>query len=404
MLFLVCDIPKTTYAKAYVYKPDDTQPHYILDRGFTGHQHLDAFNLIDMKVRVYDPYIGRFLSPDPYVQMPDYSQNFNRYSYCLNNPLIYIDPSGEIPILIPIIAGAIIGGYLGGAAAEGWKMDPGKWAWNSNTWAGIGIGAAFGAAGGYGFAVGAPALASTGFFTHFGASGTLAAYALTGSATLGAVGYGSGFSGGILYSNGNWEYSHKSGMLGLEVGSSIGLAAGSLAGLVESYEQPKALPQVNIPKPKWSGDFFIGPEEEAKELLLNYSKSLNIETSYWSTDKGFYFAPTHGKAYGTLKDKYNNPIGYNRILGYRQNTMKDTYRYTKVYKKDGGTYIYPRLFGVYARVYYKAHTHPHSSPPSDSDRFASYNLGIRCATFGWNGNEYWFRQIVPPLMMIRHSF
>jgi len=37
----------------------------------------------------------RFLSPDPYVQMPDYTQNFNRYSYALNNPLIYTDPSGE---------------------------------------------------------------------------------------------------------------------------------------------------------------------------------------------------------------------------------------------------------------------------------------------------------------------
>ena len=40
--------------------------------------------------------LGRFLSPDPYVQAPDFSQNFNRYSYCLNNPLKYTDPDGEI--------------------------------------------------------------------------------------------------------------------------------------------------------------------------------------------------------------------------------------------------------------------------------------------------------------------
>ncbi len=59
-LFLVFNLPKTTYAKAYVYKPDDTQPYYILDRGFTGHQHLDAFNLVDMKGRVYDPYVQIF--------------------------------------------------------------------------------------------------------------------------------------------------------------------------------------------------------------------------------------------------------------------------------------------------------------------------------------------------------
>jgi hypothetical protein len=43
---------------------------------------------------MYDPVLGRFLSPDPFVQAPDFSQNFNRYSYCLNNPLKYTDPSG----------------------------------------------------------------------------------------------------------------------------------------------------------------------------------------------------------------------------------------------------------------------------------------------------------------------
>ena len=39
--------------------------------------------------RVYDPFIGQFLSPGNYVQVLDFTQNFNRYSYCLNNPLIY---------------------------------------------------------------------------------------------------------------------------------------------------------------------------------------------------------------------------------------------------------------------------------------------------------------------------
>ncbi len=67
----------------------------INDRGFTGHEHLTEFELIDMNGRVYDPILGRFLSIDPYVQMPDYRDGFNRYAYCLNNPLIYTDPSGE---------------------------------------------------------------------------------------------------------------------------------------------------------------------------------------------------------------------------------------------------------------------------------------------------------------------
>jgi hypothetical protein len=49
-----------------------------------------------MNARLYDPVLGRFLSPDPYVQAPNFSQNFNRYAYCLNNPLKYTDPTGEI--------------------------------------------------------------------------------------------------------------------------------------------------------------------------------------------------------------------------------------------------------------------------------------------------------------------
>ena len=60
-------------------------------RGYCGHEMLNEFNLINMNGRIYDPVLGCFLSPDNYVQMPDNSQNFNRYSYCLNNPLKYTD-------------------------------------------------------------------------------------------------------------------------------------------------------------------------------------------------------------------------------------------------------------------------------------------------------------------------
>ena len=68
----------------------------VIDRGYTGHEHLDQLGLIDMKGRMYDPRLGRFLSPDPFVQAPTDPQNYNRYSYCLNNPLKYTDPSGNV--------------------------------------------------------------------------------------------------------------------------------------------------------------------------------------------------------------------------------------------------------------------------------------------------------------------
>lgn len=64
------------------------------DRGFTGHEHIEETGLIHMNGRVYDPTIGRFLSPDPFVQDSADLQNLNRYSYVLNNPLSATDPSG----------------------------------------------------------------------------------------------------------------------------------------------------------------------------------------------------------------------------------------------------------------------------------------------------------------------
>lgn len=61
---------------------------------FTGHLQLDALDLIHMGGRGYDPLLGRFTSPDPFVQSIANSQALNRYSYVLNDPLSYTDPSG----------------------------------------------------------------------------------------------------------------------------------------------------------------------------------------------------------------------------------------------------------------------------------------------------------------------
>ncbi|MCK9292226.1 MAG: polymorphic toxin type 23 domain-containing protein [Bacteroidales bacterium] len=82
--------------------------------GFTGHEHLYAFNLINMNGRngVYpewlryfgNPMVSRMLSPDNYIQAPDFSQSFNRYSYAWNNPLVFTDLDGEF--LIPALFGA----------------------------------------------------------------------------------------------------------------------------------------------------------------------------------------------------------------------------------------------------------------------------------------------------------
>ncbi|WP_083915660.1 RHS repeat-associated core domain-containing protein [Thiofilum flexile] len=74
-------------------------------RGFTGHEHLEGLGLVHMNARLYDPEIGRFISPDTFIQAPTQSQNYNRYVYVMNNPLKYTDPSGYF---FNFIIGAII--------------------------------------------------------------------------------------------------------------------------------------------------------------------------------------------------------------------------------------------------------------------------------------------------------
>ena len=86
------------------FTPGSEPVLFVAGRGFTGHacppklkrrwEHMPWFNSINMNGRVYDPLIGQFLSPDNYIQDPEFTQDYNRYTYCLNNPLAYSDPSG----------------------------------------------------------------------------------------------------------------------------------------------------------------------------------------------------------------------------------------------------------------------------------------------------------------------
>jgi RHS repeat-associated protein len=78
----------------------DSRTAWITNRGYTGHEHLDAFGIINMNGRVYDPLTAMFFSPDPFIQTPGDWRNYNRYSYCTNNPTRYTDPSGYIKCYI----------------------------------------------------------------------------------------------------------------------------------------------------------------------------------------------------------------------------------------------------------------------------------------------------------------
>ena len=122
------------YSAPMVYARDGSEPDLLLGRGFTGHEHLSWCGLINMNARLYDPLTGRFLSPDPYVQAPDFTQNFNRYSYVLNNPLKYTDESGEWIGWDDVIAG-LIGGAIN------WAINGCKFTWEGLGYFGIGAAA-----------------------------------------------------------------------------------------------------------------------------------------------------------------------------------------------------------------------------------------------------------------------
>lgn len=75
-----------------------------------------------MNGRMYDPKLGRFLSPDNYVQLPDNPQNLNRYSYCLNNPLKYADPDGQW--FIPSVISGFVKGFKNFVTGNGNVFSP----------------------------------------------------------------------------------------------------------------------------------------------------------------------------------------------------------------------------------------------------------------------------------------
>ncbi|AKT40798.1 RHS repeat domain-containing protein [Chondromyces crocatus] len=68
--------------------------HELSSLGFTGHEADLDIGLVNMKGRIYDPKLGRFLTPDPLVPRPLFGQSWNGYSYVRNSPLSLVDPSG----------------------------------------------------------------------------------------------------------------------------------------------------------------------------------------------------------------------------------------------------------------------------------------------------------------------
>lgn len=185
-----------------------------LTRGYTGHEILSDFGVINMNGRLYDPVLGVFFSPDSYVQAPADAQSYNRYTYCLNNPLKYTDPSGE---LWELAISAAIGGVMNWAS-HGFGFS----------FSGLGYFAtgALAAAVATGVAGGVNVAMAGGNFWQ-GAAGMAGGVSSTGFLAGAASGASAGLAGGLVSGVGN------SLMEGNGLGKSVlgGLTSGSIGAL-----------------------------------------------------------------------------------------------------------------------------------------------------------------------------
>ncbi|MBI4597338.1 MAG: VCBS repeat-containing protein [Candidatus Omnitrophica bacterium] len=156
---------------------------------FTGQRFDASTGLYYYHARYYDPELGRFISPDAFIQNPFDPQSLNRYSYVRNNPLRYTDPSGNflwIPFLIAAAKAILIAAATFAAFNVGFGVATGQ----ITTWTAAGHAALAGAAAGATFAAGAivvgPAIAGT----------LLGQLALIGASGAVGGGVGNGLAGG----------------------------------------------------------------------------------------------------------------------------------------------------------------------------------------------------------------
>ncbi|WP_423128613.1 RHS repeat domain-containing protein [Gaoshiqia sp. Z1-71] len=162
------------------------EPALFLGRGYTGHEHLPWFGLVNMNGRLYDPVVGRFLSVDENVQMPDFTQNLNRYSYALNNPLKFNDPDGEF-FWFAVAIGAVLN--VTSKAISG-KIN--------NFWDALGAAAIGGLAGAAGYGAFAQFGGTVSFLSGAASGGAGGFVGGAGNAWLDGAGFGQGLLSGIV--------------------------------------------------------------------------------------------------------------------------------------------------------------------------------------------------------------
>jgi RHS repeat-associated protein len=273
------------------YTVNNTPKPEWLIRGYTGHEMLPEFGLVNMNGRMYDPVLGRMLSPDNFVQDPSSTQSYNRYSYCWNNPLKYTDPSGE---LVNFIVGGIIGGMMGFINADmggktGWEMV-----------AQIAIGAAVGTVT---FGAGAKAMSAGSTVKTSAAAGT---QTVTNGMKLSSGLYsGASNAANMIISKGEFEAKDLlyfiSGFVGGYIGADVGMGAGIATGGFSNVITGLALGNIN------SEDIFYESAQHFVGGALSGMAGANAASSMAGNSKSSILGKFGGKFlnYGLQANAYD---------------------------------------------------------------------------------------------------
>ena len=291
----------------------------ISNRGFTGHEHLDApdMDLIHMNGRIYDPEIGRFLQADPIIQEPNNLQSWNAYTYVFNNPLKYTDPTGMFSwkeIWRPLLA--IVVSVVTYGAASGWAAG-----WLAGT-----------ALAGNAVAIGAIAGSIAGFAGGAVATGTFkgaAQGALSGLVFGGIAGhFGGGFSwgnvaasgvaGGVMADLQGGKFGH--GFLSAGVSAALGPQLGKIRNVM--LRTTSAAIVAGTVSELTGGKFANGAATAALMVVMvaaanyyqeNVGGDATLKWGETRTESSRYeFDPVTGQQF--LSDRSMNVIGLNRDM------------------------------------------------------------------------------------------
>ncbi len=316
----------------------------LVGRGFTGHEHFFDVSLIHMNGRMYDQKLGRFLSPDNFIQDPYSTQSFNRYGYVWNNPLSLSDPSGEI-VWVAVLVGVIVGAVSGAAAYIGHAIQTGNWSWG-----GFGMAILGGAIiGGITYGIAPSLVWSTGSLLSIAASGFVGAFLPSFNIPIGdwnisispsiAFGNASGIGASLSvgYSDGDWSFSAGVGFMNYGNYNGFGNGTEIRASILAAYDDGRT--GFSLGTNWWRGGLGGGTDNFHQRTGVIGFRSGDFKLRY-ENDGGFGIKNLglgdRGDSYRTAALQLgigDYSVGFNLFTGRR--TLKDQESELKVLNEKG---------------------------------------------------------------------